>query len=452
MEDTTTTPSSDNNRRKAHGPTVHAIKRAKFEAKQECRRQQTAALSLSQQTSCLPTQPSWFTSREEYATYITKDDVRIIRRLRAGSDASDIKEDEKARLLRIANWIEPFFELKEIPNNKDKNRLFIGEGTETVRMMIQRCDDTKIEAETKKISATEQPPPVRLLSILSKPATFFNAPIHILGDIEGRYKINKSTKANQQAVPPFKIVIANEEALSEICGFRIARGAMACGVIPMYMQTDGYAWLNRLLSNDQTTAIKNSIQQTKQIRRILAIDAISNAANMGSIFRSAAAFSIDVIILSDDSCDAWYRQSVRTSMGHVISVPILRVEDWERGMLDKKDNDDKNANKCNGLARVLKWLQSRSVECYAAVVDDDKDDNFPPLVTLETHNNDSFGLWCCVLGNEGHGIRKEVIQQCDKRINIGMSKGVDSLSLPIAAGILMHSLSTEPKKDIPEVS
>lgn len=54
--------------------------------------------------------------------------------------------------------------------------------------------------------------------------------------------------------------------------------------------------------------------------------------------------------------------------------------------------------------------------------------------------------WCCVLGKKGNGIRDTVIQECDVRVKIGMASGVDSLSLPIAAGILLHSLSSRSTK------
>ena len=148
-------------------------------------------------------------------------------------------------------------------------------------------------------------------------------------------------------IPPFKIVIADEEALSEIAGFRIARGAMACGAIPDYMQRNGYSWLKRILSTGTAKfpAMAIPTNKPKPVRRLLALDAVSNAANMGSIIRTAAAFSIDAIILSDDSCDPWYRQSVRTSMGHVITVPIIRVSDWENGRRDdEEDNQEEEVD------------------------------------------------------------------------------------------------------------
>jgi tRNA G18 (ribose-2'-O)-methylase SpoU len=48
--------------------------------------------------------------------------------------------------------------------------------------------------------------------------------------------------------------------------------------------------------------------------------------------------------------------------------------------------------------------------------------------------------WCCVLGNESTGVSDATIQACGHRIRIGMDEGVDSLSVPIATGILLHGL------------
>ena len=436
MADPNTNPSAD--KRKGHGPTVNALKRAKFEAKQERRRQQE--LQIHQH----PQYASWFNGREEYAAFVTADDVHAIRKLRGGTDlhAASIS----ARLKRIAEWIEPFFDLKEMPSNNNntrdgEERLFISEGTEAVRMMIQRCSknaptqpsdvDTIISAayishdkgSTEATASTSSPPPVRLVSILSKPATFFDAPTQLLKDIEKRNFTNPVSQEEKnidndkvQVIPPFKIIIANEEALSEIAGFPIARGALACGIVPSYMQNHAYEWLKNLLSSETSSytatqsTTQQQVQQNKPItrrRKLLALDRIANAANMGSILRTAAAFSIDAIILSDDSCDAWYRQSVRVSLGHVVTVPIIRVSDWKRGYEKDLVNNNKNNetsssnNDANngGLGRVLDWLRDEmNVESLAAVVDDESDKGFPPLVTLESYQLCNDHSWICVLG------------------------------------------------------
>jgi tRNA G18 (ribose-2'-O)-methylase SpoU len=412
----------------ASSPSSRDLKRAKYEAKQASQRM---AKEVEQ------TRTLWLNGREDYAAFITVQDVRDIKRLLGRNEdsvsSSSCSNDARSkRLMQISNWIAPFFDLKELPTSKVTNeRLFVSEGTEAVRMMIQRCVGGTINNSSITCNPSSGgsdviiPPSVRLFSILTKPATFFDPPTHLLQDIEERSLLG--VNGSSDTLPPFKIVIADEKAMTEIAGFPIARGAMACGVIPNYIQTNAYSWLKGILSNSTTS----------QPRRLLALDAVSNAANMGSIIRTAAAFSIDAIILSDDSCDAFYRQSVRTSMGHVISLPILRVSDWEKRR--NEDDVDDNDDECTGLAKILRWLRkTMNVECLAAVVDDDS-------VLLEDQTETSRS-WCCVLGNEGNGIRDTVIQECDVRVKIGMASGVDSLSLPIAAGILLHSLSSRSKK------
>jgi tRNA G18 (ribose-2'-O)-methylase SpoU len=44
------------------------------------------------------------------------------------------------------------------------------------------------------------------------------------------------------------------------------------------------------------------------------------------------------------------------------------------------------------------------------------------------------------MGNEGNGISPPVLQACTHLLRIDMASGVDSLSVPIAAGILLHGL------------
>jgi tRNA G18 (ribose-2'-O)-methylase SpoU len=48
--------------------------------------------------------------------------------------------------------------------------------------------------------------------------------------------------------------------------------------------------------------------------------------------------------------------------------------------------------------------------------------------------------WCCVLGNEGTGISAQVRDVCRRHVRINMDSGVDSLSLPVATGILLNGL------------
>jgi tRNA G18 (ribose-2'-O)-methylase SpoU len=51
---------------------------------------------------------------------------------------------------------------------------------------------------------------------------------------------------------------------------------------------------------------------------------ISNHDNIGSIFRNAAAFGVDAILLDATCCDPLYRKSLRVSVGAVLQVPYAR--------------------------------------------------------------------------------------------------------------------------------
>jgi tRNA G18 (ribose-2'-O)-methylase SpoU len=51
------------------------------------------------------------------------------------------------------------------------------------------------------------------------------------------------------------------------------------------------------------------------------------------------------------------------------------------------------------------------------------------------------------MGNEANGISNEVIQACQRTLRIDMVHGVDSLSVPIAAGILLNGLREREASD-----
>jgi tRNA G18 (ribose-2'-O)-methylase SpoU len=195
--------------------------------------------------------------------------------------------------------------------------------------------------------------------------------------------------------------------MSALAGFQISRGALACGVVPKRDE----AWLmERFLS--------------QQSLRLLALDGISDTANMGSMIRCAAAFGIHAIILSRDCCDAWYRRSVRVSMGYIFQVPVVRVEN---------------------LAGTLHSLAAKmSCVSFAAVIDQGAD-----VLVLEDMDGGAVpSSWCCVMGNEGNGISKPVVEACSHKLRIKMYEAVDSLSVPIATGILLHGLREREARDI----
>src|SRR5262249_31686436 len=61
---------------------------------------------------------------------------------------------------------------------------------------------------------------------------------------------------------------------------------------------------------------------------IVVLEGVANADNVGGVFRNAAAFGADGILLSPTCCDPMYRKAIRTSMGAVLRVPFARAANW----------------------------------------------------------------------------------------------------------------------------
>ena len=346
----------------------------------------------------------------------------------------------------LIDLLAPYINLKEGPHLKKRGekeqQLFIAEGTEVVRLLIQQYNQKRSKDHIG----------VELISILIKPCALFNDPVKLIEEIE-------QTMSNGKTSPPFHILIGSEKTLSTIAGFTISRGAMTCGIVPK-KYNESWFWTNFLptfMKNNQvfeseqtgdSTDNNHSIQvmnSTKTALRILALDQISNTSNLGSMIRTSAAFGISIILVSENSCDAWYRQSVRVSMGHIFSIPVIRV---------KK------------LAQTLKSLnQIYQIQTFASVVvaDGEKKNNLfnqnQQRFNMQKNTEAAFNFnhneviqlddipkksiskqWCCVMGNEANGLSHNVIQSCWKCITIGTALGVDSLSVPIATGILLHGL------------
>src|SRR5438034_2469648 len=63
-------------------------------------------------------------------------------------------------------------------------------------------------------------------------------------------------------------------------------------------------------------------------RRIVILEAAANPDNLGGVFRNAAAFAVDAVLLSPACCDPLYRKAIRTSMAATLRVPYATLEGW----------------------------------------------------------------------------------------------------------------------------
>jgi tRNA G18 (ribose-2'-O)-methylase SpoU len=438
------TPDSKN-RLKEKGPLVDgkAIreeKRRKWEAKRQKREDQGTLEGSARKV--------WLQNHSHFACEVSMTDVdKIVESSELlaperdnnalSSSASRMPHDLTIHLL-------PYFNIQETQRTRPPGSsssssletLFIAEGTETIRILIQQQSKPSKSCATS-IGTTRQElggplSCVQLKSIFVKPNLLFDPPVSLITDVnramDDKVRTNSAKDGHPlpgSPSPGFHVLVGTEPVLSKVAGYAISRGALACGVVPTDRTEEWLnAYLARLLIGSTHTTSRETARSTKKPVRLLALDGVCDNSNLGTMIRTASAFGMDAVVLSHDTCDAWYRRAIRVSMGHIFVKPVVRVQ--------------------NLAAFLAKWGQLNreagpgavTITSYAAVIDRSED----VLVLDKLARGDVPSAWCCVMGNEGKGISGEVIKNCTKRIRIDMAHGVDSLSVPIACGILLHGL------------
>jgi tRNA G18 (ribose-2'-O)-methylase SpoU len=146
---------------------------------------------------------------------------------------------------------------------------------------------------------------------------------------------------------------------------------------------------------------------------IVVLEGVTDASNVGAVFRNAAAFGAGAVLLSPTCCDPLYRKSIRTSMGSVLTVPYARVGQWPGGLAGLKS-----------LGFTVVALTPRD-----------------SAIDLRTFANQPHERrLALVVGSEGTGLTPEAEAVADLCVRISTLAEVDSLNLATAAGIALHCL------------
>ncbi len=141
--------------------------------------------------------------------------------------------------------------------------------------------------------------------------------------------------------------------------------------------------------------------------KALALYSVRDPGNLGSVIRSAVAFGVDHIVLTADCADIYNPKTIRSAMGSLYRTKVTIVKDFESFI---------NAAKHNGR-RV-----------FAAELSE----NAKSLHEIGLKKGDIV-----IIGNEGHGISKDVSSVCSGSVYIPISKKTESLNASVAAAIFM---------------
>ena len=142
--------------------------------------------------------------------------------------------------------------------------------------------------------------------------------------------------------------------------------------------------------------------------KILILDELQDPGNLGTIIRSAVAFNIDTIVISKDSADVYSSKVLRASQGMIFNVNIV-IADLKDTINDlKKENYKILGTKVNG-GKEIKTLEKAL----------------------------KFAI---IVGNEGNGVKEELLNMCDNFIYIKMNDTCESLNVAVATSIILYEL------------
>ncbi len=196
------------------------------------------------------------------------------------------------------------------------------------------------------------------------------------------------------------VYVMTEEVARQLTGYRVHRGALAS------------------VSRPELPPVP---QLLAAARRVLVLEDLVDHGNVGAIFRCAAAFGIDAVILSPRCADPLYRRAVKVSMGAVFAIPYARMSDWYGGLAELR---------AAGFRRLALT----------------PDQSATPVGAALGPGSHPSGRVALLLGTEGDGLSSRWLHEADQAVCIPMAPharaaGVDSLNVVAAAAIACHALT-----------
>ena len=172
--------------------------------------------------------------------------------------------------------------------------------------------------------------------------------------------------------------------MSDVVGFRVTRGVLASADRPAPREPD---------------AVLRGAQ------RVAVLEGLNDFENLGALFRNAAAFGVDAVLLDPRCADPLYRRSVRVSMGHVLQVPFATLAPWPD---------------------ALDLLRDKGFQLLAMT----PDPAAPPLAAAVIRS-----CWAALFGAEGPGLSDAALAAADVLVRIPIAGDVDSLNVATAAAV-----------------
>jgi tRNA G18 (ribose-2'-O)-methylase SpoU len=208
------------------------------------------------------------------------------------------------------------------------------------------------------------------------------------------------------------VYLAEKKLLESLVGFSMFQGVLAVGKIP------------------EPVSLEKILAASPHPQLFVALDALTNAENLGALVRNCVAFGVHAVIVGETSSSPFLRRSVRNSMGTILQLPIVelaRIGQWRKPGVVSHTTD-------LTLVECLQDFRARGIRTIAAHPHTDK---------RILSQADFRGDCCLVFGSEGDGISPAVLAACDEAVAIPMPPSVDSLNVGAAAAVFLYEANRQ---------
>lgn len=193
------------------------------------------------------------------------------------------------------------------------------------------------------------------------------------------------------APPSMPVYVASQAVMDAIAGFHIHRGILAVG---------------RKRGADSPEALIASLPERALV---VVLVGLANHDNVGAVFRNAAAFGADAVLLDNTCCDPLYRKAIRVSVGAALKVPFAIASD------------------AGSIAALLDTAGFSQVA-------------LSPSGGIEIRDVSRLARFALYLGTEGDGLPDDLLSRL-QTARIAMAEGFDSLNVAAASAIALHHFS-----------
>lgn len=175
-----------------------------------------------------------------------------------------------------------------------------------------------------------------------------------------------------------------------------------------YLSRNVIKFISELDNPSNIIGLCKKVEEKEIGNKVLVLDDIQDPGNFGTIIRSAVAFNINTIVVSNNTVDLYNSKVIRASQGMLFNINIIRRD----------------------LNVFVPELKKEGYQIYATKVNGGKS-----LKTIE--KMEKFAI---IMGNEGAGVSDNLMFLADEYLYIDMNSNCESLNVAVATSIILYEL------------